>query len=387
MRIRPITTGIVLAMIMSLPAFSYADEKRDTLSDQISQLEQQIASYKTQLNKVAGDRVTLESTLANQRLEAKKLSTELQLVNSKISATEKRIGKNRTTSMTTELTVAEQKELLSRAVKTLWQSQQQSILEIWLTGDTYQEVIEQSHAIDQISKSVTGRVETLTSLLGKLDTEHKTLQNEKQELLILQKEAKEKKQLYDSQVAETAALVARTKNQEAAFQKEIAAKEALRKAFEAELFAYESSLKFNFDPTNIPVAGSQPLSWPMDKIYITQRFGVTSTSGRLYQSGSHSGVDFRGNNDPVYAMADGIVEGVGDTDQQCRGASFGKFVFIRYDNGLASTYGHLALITAKQGARVKRWGRVNSSIFRIGSPARAGEAATSARSAVANADV
>ena len=33
----------------------------------------------------------------------------------------------------------------------------------------------------------------------------------------------------------------------------------------------------------------------------------------------------------------------------CRGASFGKWVFIRYNNGLASTYGHLSLISAQKG--------------------------------------
>jgi murein DD-endopeptidase MepM/ murein hydrolase activator NlpD len=47
-----------------------------------------------------------------------------------------------------------------------------------------------------------------------------------------------------------------------------------------------------------------------------------------------------------------VVEGVGDTDVVCPGASFGKWVFIRYDNGLASTYAHLSLITAKAGQRV-----------------------------------
>ena len=44
---------------------------------------------------------------------------------------------------------------------------------------------------------------------------------------------------------------------------------------------------------------------------------------------------------------------MGDTDPICPGASYGKWVFIRYDNGLASAYGHLSLITSKAGQRVK----------------------------------
>jgi murein DD-endopeptidase MepM/ murein hydrolase activator NlpD len=347
--------GIILLCMFAVSyAPVYAQDKAETLASNIEQLEKEIAQYKKQLQSVAGQRVTLESTLSNQRIEAKRLSAELRLVNSKISTTEKNIGKNRITSKNTEVDVENKKLLLADSVRRLWHAEQQSIIEVWLSGATWQEIIMHGHAVDQLSSRVTGTVDQLTELLTDLDREHVDLQSEKQKLLTLQREAKEKKQLYDTQVAETAALVKRTKNQEALFQQEITQKESLRKAFEAELFAYESSLAFSFDPTKIPAPGTQPLSWPMDKIYITQRFGVTSTSGRLYQSGSHSGVDFRGNNDPVYAMADGIVEGVGDTDLQCRGASFGKWVFIRYDNGLASTFGHLALVTVREGTRVKR---------------------------------
>ena len=52
------------------------------------------------------------------------------------------------------------------------------------------------------------------------------------------------------------------------------------------------------------------------------------------------------------AMGSGTVMGTGDTDLACKGASFGKWVFIKYNNGLSSTYGHLSVITAKVGQEV-----------------------------------
>ena len=51
-------------------------------------------------------------------------------------------------------------------------------------------------------------------------------------------------------------------------------------------------------------------------------------------------------------MVSGIVIGTGDTDLTCRNASWGKWVTIEYDNGLASTYGHLSLIKVTSGQRV-----------------------------------
>ena len=41
--------------------------------------------------------------------------------------------------------------------------------------------------------------------------------------------------------------------------------------------------------------------------------------------------------------------GTGNTDITCRGASFGKWVYIKFNNGLGATYGHLSLIKAYQG--------------------------------------
>jgi murein DD-endopeptidase MepM/ murein hydrolase activator NlpD len=120
------------------------------------------------------------------------------------------------------------------------------------------------------------------------------------------------------------------------------------------LSKYEDQLKFILNPKSLPDAKHGILSWPLSSVVITQLFGVTSTSGRLYRSGSHSGVDFRATiGTKVMSMGTGTVIGTGDTDLYCKGASFGKWVFIKYDNGLSSTYGHLSSIIASTGDQVK----------------------------------
>ena len=116
---------------------------------------------------------------------------------------------------------------------------------------------------------------------------------------------------------------------------------------------YEEQLKFVLSPGSIPQAGSAVFSWPVSLIRITQLFGKTTSSGRLYASGTHNGVDFgMPVGTPVHPVAAGIVLGSGNTDLTCPGASWGNWVLIKHDNGLATVYGHLSLVTAQTGQRV-----------------------------------
>jgi murein DD-endopeptidase MepM/ murein hydrolase activator NlpD len=53
-------------------------------------------------------------------------------------------------------------------------------------------------------------------------------------------------------------------------------------------------------------------------------------------------------------VADGTVEGTGDTDKTCSKASFGKWIFIRHNNGLSTAYGHLSMIKVSEGQTVTK---------------------------------
>ena len=73
-----------------------------------------------------------------------------------------------------------------------------------------------------------------------------------------------------------------------------------------------------------------------------------------YNGQGHDGVDFGAAiGTPVYAALDGVVEGTGNTDLVCPGASFGKWIFIQHANGLSTMYAHLSLIKVSQGQTVR----------------------------------
>ena len=156
----------------------------------------------------------------------------------------------------------------------------------------------------------------------------------------------DQKKIVDQNTAEKNKLLTQTKNSEANYQKLLKDRLAKKIAFEKELNDYQSQLKYILDPSSLP--GGGVLAWPLDNIYITSPYGPRS-------DGFHYGVDFRASiGTPVKALSDGIVAGTGDTDIQCNGVSFGKFILIKYNDGLASTYGHLSLIKVAAGNKVVR---------------------------------
>jgi murein DD-endopeptidase MepM/ murein hydrolase activator NlpD len=175
----------------------------------------------------------------------------------------------------------------------------------------------------------------------------------KNELLTLKSKLADQKKIVEQNTKEKNKLLAQTKNNETSYQKLLKDRIAKKDAFEKELRDYESQLKYILDPSKLPNGGV--FSWPLDYIYVTQFFGKTEAGKRLYANGTHNGTDFRAPVGTILrAMADGVVAGTGDTDIQCPGVSFGRFILIKYNNGLASTYGHMSLIKVHTGEKVTR---------------------------------
>jgi murein DD-endopeptidase MepM/ murein hydrolase activator NlpD len=207
--------------------------------------------------------------------------------------------------------------------------------------------------IATVRESIKAEIIKLQQAKGILEDTKQSTINAKNELTKLQSELKDQQKIVTQNIKDKNLLLKQTKNNEANYQKLLKDRLAKKEAFEKEVSDYESKLKFILDPSTLPQ--SKVLNWPLEKVYVTQLFGKTVDSKRLYVSGTHNGVDFRASvGTPVMAMADGTVMGTGNTDLTCAGASFGKFVFIKYNNGLASAYGHLSLIKTTVGATVKK---------------------------------
>lgn len=210
--------------------------------------------------------------------------------------------------------------------------------------------------IQQFQTKVRDNLDILRQLKNELEGNKKSTEIQKEELVGLKSQLSDQKTVVEVNKNEKAKLLTETKNQESNYKKIIADREAKKKAFEKELAQFESDLRIAIDPKSIPGARSGILAWPVDDPVLTQNFGYTTfalANAALYNGNGHNGIDLKASiGTPIKAALDGVVEGTGNTDTVCPGASYGKWVFIRHPNGLATLYAHLSVISVSANEQV-----------------------------------
>jgi len=357
---KKLSSFLIVGIILFIPmVFSYG-QTIDELNTKISQknsdianLEQEIAQFQTQLDSIGKQKNSLSNSIKELDITRKKLNTSILITQKKIDNTNLKIQGLSSEIVDKQDSISNNNQAIAIYIKKTNEFENTNIVEIILSDDNFSNAWNDIDNMVTIRESIRNKISELKQAKSELEDTRTVTMNAKKELVTLKSNLADQKKIVDQNTTDKKKLLAETKNNESNYQKLLADRLAKKVAFESEVRDYESKIKYILDPSKLPSAGV--LSWPLDNIYITQLFGKTEAGKRLYANGTHNGVDFRASvGTPVKAMADGIVMGTGNTDLTCYGASFGKFVFIQYDNGLSSTYGHFSLIKVSLGQRVAR---------------------------------
>jgi len=349
--------GILLIIVPIF--FSYAQsveelkKQIDSHNSIIADLENKNKEIQRQLDDLSKQKNSLNTALKQLDLTKKKLMSDISITENKIQKKDLEIKELSFQIGTKEDSISRNLNAINLEIRNINEIEQDSIIEKILSSDKISNTWNDIDNMATVRDSIRAHIVELNAVKGQLEDTRQITTDAKQELVSLKSELADQKKIVDQNTKEKKKLLTQTKNSEALYQKNLKANNAKKDTFEKEVEEYESQLKFILDPSSLP--GKGVLSWPLDNIHITQLFGVTKDSKRLYASGSHSGVDFRAAvGTPVKAVADGIVIGTGNTDITCPYTSFGKFIFIKHNNGLSTTYGHLSLIKVNEGQKVKR---------------------------------
>jgi len=347
--------------VFSLGHFVFADEaddlrrQIDERSANIKALETEIAKYQAEANKTSAAALTLANTIKTLQSTGKKLDTDIKLTQTRISAASLTIQKLSNDIDDKETRIQKSREAISEQLRLLNESDFITPIHSFLGNKNISDAWNDVSQVINLQISLRDHITSLSGTRQELQSDKYATEERKNDLKEFSDTLSDQKKVVAANTSEKNSLLSETKNQEAAFQAIVQQKKEAKVALEKEVFEYESKLKYILDPSSIPVAGSSPFSWPLSDVYITQQFGKTSASGRLYASGSHNGTDFKAlMGTAIYALADGTISGTGDTDVTCPRASFGRWILVKHDNGLAATFGHLSVVSVKERARVKK---------------------------------
>lgn len=351
---------LLCGILLFIPVFFSFAQTAEDIQNKISQkdsdikkLEQEITLYQTELNNLGEQKNSLSKSLKELDLTKKKLNADIAVTQNKIDKTNLKIQTLSQDIGIKQGSISNNTEAVSLGIKEISEFENASIVENILSSDNFSLIWNDVDNTMAIREKIRDKIVELKQIKGELEDTRKVTIDAKNELLSLKSELADQKKIVEQNTNAKKKLLAQTKNSETNYQKILKDRLTQKDALEKELRDYESQLKYILDPSKLPNAGV--FSWPLDSILVTQLFGKTEAGKRLYANGTHNGVDFRaGVGTPVKAMASGTIAGIGDTDTQCPGASFGRFLLIKYDNGLASAYGHLSLTRVNIGERVER---------------------------------
>lgn len=345
--------GFLPEISVALTAAEVKEQIKKT-NEQISKIEKEIEALSKQIADTAQEKNTLANTIKELTLKRNQLIKERESIQKKINATGLVIKSIDNDIGEKEKSLTMSKLALANSIRSLHQNDNTLLIEKLLSGQRLSEFSKEYNNILSINQEVKNKIYEILDKKEELLASKNEKETERQNLNTLKKNLTQQEQVIVSNQQEKNILLKETQNKESNYQKLLLEQIKRKESFEREMADYETQLKLLINPKFLPKEGSEVLSWPLKSIFITSPFGVRVNPFNSAINTYHYGVDFRATSGTsVFAMAGGVVEGTGNTDVACQGASFGKWILIKHTNGLSSSYGHLSNISVQKGDIIK----------------------------------
>ena len=363
--------SLLLLLIFALPtSAALIDELKDRISDknaEIEKIEAEIARYQKEIDALGGEADTLKNSIRKLDATRKKLEADIRYTQTKINSSTLKIEKLALEIAAKSADIKKSNEAIAEIIRKIDEAESDSLLEVILSNDTFSSFLDDIENLRQLQSVVSQNLKELEALKADLEAIKAESERQKRSLVNSRSELNDRKQITESNKARKKRLLRDTKNKESNYKKLLEEKKKLREEYERELLEIESQLRAVIEPGSIPRAGKGIFMPPLPDIAysscyngstkakncLTQQFGKTVDSVRLYKSGTHNGADFRASiGTKVKAVLEGTVVEVGDTDKFPKCLSYGKWILIKHNNGLSTLYAHLNLIKVKAGQEV-----------------------------------
>jgi murein DD-endopeptidase MepM/ murein hydrolase activator NlpD len=313
-------------------------EEIEQKAQEIKELEEKAAEYKKELQEAQEEKNTLSNQLAFIKSRIKKLQNDIYITNAKIANSSLKIEELSLDIDEKQNEIDKKKDSIATMIQTLYEYDQESLIELILLEDSFSEFLNQVHYIELLQENVHRDLLTLQELKTGLEEQKGQVEFQRSRLYDLNSQLYGQKRIVESEEDEKNYLLIKTKGQEKEYQSLLDETLRRQQEIQQEIYELEDKLRLTIDPNALPEARPGVFSWPLDGI-LTQKYGITPYSRRLYVSGFHNGIDIASSyGEPIRAARDGTILAIGS----CGRYAYGKWVAIEHDNALTTFYAHLS---------------------------------------------
>ncbi len=262
--------------------FSWAQTAQDLRNkinqkdDDIQKLEQEIATYQTQLDNLGKQRDSLSGSIKQLDLTKKKLVTDIAITQKKIDKTNLTIQSLSSDINIKQDVITNYTQSIELGLQEVNEFEQSNIVQTLLSENDFTLIWNDVDNITTIREKIMQDMLKLKEIKSQLEDTRQETVDAKNELVALRSRLGDQRAIVIQNTNEKNKLLKQTKNNEANYQKLLKDRIAQRDAFEKELRDYEAQLQYILDPSKLPSSGV--LSWPLEKIFVTQLFGKTVDS-------------------------------------------------------------------------------------------------------------
>ena len=345
-----------LALMMLLPMFTMVLEAAQAADT--SELEQQIREYQRQqadlaaqikdldrqLKSIAGDKA---QALEQKRLLDRQISAkvqEIQSTESIIAQYDALIADEQAKLEDTQAKEEIQHELFCKRVRAMEEAGTVSYWSILFDSADFADLLDRATFVSEIMEADNKIMDDLAALRKSIEAQKAELETSRADQQTQRDALVAQKKELDAKEADAAALVQKIQSQESEYQSSRDALKREEEEVEAQIIKKQKEIQAKIAAGQISFDPGTGWQWP-----VPGRYKITSTFGpRIHPitglPGNHTGTDVAAPKGTAILAARGGVVTISTYNN-----SYGNYVVVQHDNGIATLYAHMSSRAVSEG--------------------------------------
>lgn len=345
-----------LALMMLLPMFTMVLEAAQAADT--SELEQQIREYQKQQADLAAQIKDLDRQLKSiagdkaQALEQKRLLDrqicakvqEIQSTESIIAQYDALIADEQAKLEDTQAKEEIQYELFCKRVRAMEEAGTVSYWSILFDSADFADLLDRATFVSEIMEADNKIIDDLAALRKSIEAQKAELETSRADQQTQRDALVAQKKELDAKEADAAALVQKIQSQESEYQSSRDALKREEEEVEAQIIKKQKEIQAKIAAGQISFDPGTGWQWP-----VPGRYKITSTFGpRIHPitglPGNHTGTDVAAPKGTAILAARGGVVTISTYNN-----SYGNYVVVQHDNGIATLYAHMSSRAVSEG--------------------------------------